>query len=174
MRVTAKVRRLEYGESLRRFRAMTTTQEVQDFLGLNRIAMVGVSREWRDFSRTLFREMSDRGYDMVAVNPSAAEIEGEPCARSLHEVQPPVEGVLIMTPARATLGVVLECVDLGIRHVWMYRAGGVGAMNPEAVALCKQRNIQVVEGHCPYMFFPHTPFLHRAHGFLLKLTRRYP
>jgi predicted CoA-binding protein len=153
---------------------MTTTQEVQDFLGLSRIAMVGVSREGRDFSRTLFREMSNRGYEMVAVNPAAAEIEGEPCAPSLHEVQPAVDGVLIMTPARETLRVVQECVELEIQHVWMYRAGGVGAMNPEAVALCKQHNIHVVEGHCPYMFFAHTPFLHRAHGFLLKLTKRYP
>ena len=153
---------------------MTTTQDVQDFLGLSRIAMVGVSRDWRDFSRALFREMCNRGYEMVPVNPLAAEIESEPCVSSLREAQPRVEGVLIMTAARETLGVVQECVELGIQYVWIYRAGGVGAMKPEAVALCKQHNIHVIEGHCPYLFFPRTPFLHRAHGFLLKLTKRYP
>lgn len=153
---------------------MTTTQDVQDVLSLSRIAMVGVSRDWKDFSRALFRDMCNRGYDMVAVNPSATEIEGDPCAPSLREVHPPVEGVLIMTRARETLRVVQDCVDLGIQHVWMYRAGGVGAVSAEAVALCKQNNVHVVEGHCPYMFLPHTPFVHRVHGFLLKLTKRYP
>jgi len=153
---------------------MTTNQDIQDFLALRRIAMVGVSRDSKDFSRALFRDLCNRGYDMVAVNPLAAETECEPCMPALHEVHPPVEGVLIMTSARETLSVVRACVDLGIRQVWMYRAGGIGAVSSEAVALCKQHNIHVVEGHCPYMFFPRTPFIHRAHGFLLKLAKRYP
>lgn len=153
---------------------MTTTQDVQDFLELSRIAMVGVSRDSKDFSRALFRDMCNRGYDMVAVNRSTREIEGEPCVPTLRDAHPPVDGVLIMTPARETLRVVQECVDLGIQHVWMYRAGGVGAVSPEAVALCRQHNIYVVEGQCPYMFFPRTPFIHRVHGLLLKITKRYP
>ena len=153
---------------------MTTTQDVHDFLCLSRIAMVGVSRDYRDFSRALFRDMCNRGYDMVAVNPSASEIEGDRCTPSLREVHPPVEGVLIMTPASETLRVVQDCVNLRIPHVWIYRAGGVGAVSAEAVALCRQNNIHVVDGHCPYMFFPHTPFVHRVHGLFLKLTQRYP
>ena len=153
---------------------MTTTWDVEQFLALSRIAMVGISRDARDFSRALFREMCKRGYDMVAVNRSAIEIEGDPCVATLGEVQPPVDGVLILTPARETLGVVQECVDLGIKYVWMYRAAGVGAVNPEAVALCKQHKILLVEGYCPYMFWPHTPWLHLAHGVILKLGRRYP
>jgi len=44
---------------------MTTTRDVEDFLALKRIAMVGVSRDPKDFSRHLFREMYSRGYDMV-------------------------------------------------------------------------------------------------------------
>jgi uncharacterized protein len=153
---------------------MTTTRDIEDFLGLTRIAMVGISRDEKDFSRALFRDMCSRGHDMVAVNRSTTEIGDEPCVPTLREIHPPVEGVLIMTPARETLSVVQECVALGIQHVWMYRAAGVGAVSPEAVALCKQHNIHVVEGHCPYMFLSGTPFVHRIHGLFLKLTRRYP
>ncbi|PYX41387.1 MAG: CoA-binding protein, partial [Acidobacteria bacterium] len=56
---------------------MTTIHDVQDFLALRRIAMVGVSRDPEDFSRKLFREMCDRGYDMVPVNLVAEEIDGK-------------------------------------------------------------------------------------------------
>ncbi len=51
---------------------MTTRREIDGFLALKRVAMVGVSRDPRDFSRMLFREMKKRGYDMVPVNPGAA------------------------------------------------------------------------------------------------------
>lgn len=153
---------------------MTTTQDVENFLNLRRIAMVGVSRDPDDFSRKLFREMCERGYDMVPVNLLAEEMDGKECYQCLQVIQPPVEGVLVMTPAHETIRVVRDCVDAGIHHVWIYRAGGEGAVSREAVAFCKEHNLELVEGHCPFMFFPATGFAHRAHGFLLKLVRRYP
>jgi predicted CoA-binding protein len=176
IRVTANLRenvyakrKLSFGEAI-----MASIRDVQDFLVLRRIAMVGVSRKAEDFSRSLFREMCTRGYDMVPVNLSANEIEGKECFENLQVVSPPVEGALIMTPSHQTLRVVQDCIEAGIRKVWIYRAGGQGAMSPEAVALCKQHGIQVVEGHCPFMFFPATGLVHRVHGLLLRLGRHYP
>jgi predicted CoA-binding protein len=54
-------------------------ETIEDFLAENRIAMVGVSREPKGFSRMLFEELSKRGYDMVPVNPNAPEVLGRPC-----------------------------------------------------------------------------------------------
>jgi len=153
---------------------MTTIHDVQDFLALRRIAMVGVSRDPEDFSRKLFREMCDRGYDMVPVNLVAEEIDGKESFQCLQAIKEPVEGVLVMTPFYATLQVMQDCAETGIRQVWIYRASGRGAVSPEAVEFCKQHGIRAVEGHCPFMFLPATGFPHRAHGFLLKITRRYP
>lgn len=153
---------------------MTMIRDVEDFLGLHRIAMVGVSRDPNDFSRKLFQEMCQRGYDMVPVNLVAEEIDGRDCFQCLQAVKPPVEGVLVMTPFYETIRVVRDCAEAGIRRVWLYRAGGKGAVSPEAIEFCKENGIQVVDGHCPFMFLPATAFPHRAHGFLLKITRRYP
>ena len=153
---------------------MTTTRNVENFLALRRIAMVGVSRDQKDFSRKLFREMCDRGYDMVPVNLIADEIDGKECFQCLQVIKPPVEGVLIMTPAFETIRVVRDCLESGVRNVWIYRAGGQGAVSAEAITFCKENNIEVVEGHCPFMFFPKTGFPHRVHGLLLKVMRRYP
>ena len=111
---------------------------------------------------------------MVPVNLLAAEIEGRACFRSLQAVKDPVEGVLVMTPSSEALRVVQDCAAAGIRKVWLYRAGGDGAVSEEAIDFCRQHGICVVEGHCPFMFLPATSFPHRAHGFLLKITRRYP
>ena len=43
---------------------------INDFLAQKRIAMVGISREPRNFSVSLFQELCRRGYDMVPVNPN--------------------------------------------------------------------------------------------------------
>ena len=120
---------------------MTTIHDVEDFLALHRIAMVGVSRNPKDFSRLLFREMCDRGYDMVPINLGADEIHERECFHSLQAVKEPVEGVLVMTPFHATLQVVQDCAAAGVRNVWIYRAGGRGAVSPEAIAFCMGNGI---------------------------------
>jgi uncharacterized protein len=153
----------------------TILPEIRDFLALRRIALVGTSRDPKDFSRVLFREMCARGYDMVPVNPAAdGQLEDKKCFARVHDIQPPVEGALVMTSSRDTKQVVQDCAQTGIRSVWLYRGGGQGSVTPEAVEFCREHDIHVIEGHCPFMFLRHTQFVHRLHGFVLKLTGSYP
>ena len=148
-------------------------ETINDFLAQKRIAMVGVSRDPRDFSIMLFKELVRRGYDVVPVNPSMPEVLGRPCFARVQDIQPAVEGVLLMTTPGITDTVVSDCAEAGIKRVWMYRAGGTGAVSDKAVAFCRERGIEVVPGECPYMFFPHAG-LHRVHGFIRKITGHYP
>ena len=48
---------------------MSSMAIIQDFLAQKRIAVVGVSHDPKDFSRSLLRTLRERGYDAVAVNP---------------------------------------------------------------------------------------------------------
>src|SRR5450631_3954665 len=112
---------------------MTTLQGIQDFLGLTRLAVVGVSRNPRDFTRTLFRELQSRGYDVVPVNPNLSEVEGLSCLPRVQDVSPQVEGALLLTHPSVTELVVEDCVQAGVRRIWMYRAAGAGAVSTSAV-----------------------------------------
>jgi uncharacterized protein len=147
---------------------------IEAFLATRRIAMVGISRNPADFSAKLFEEFCRQGYDMVPVNPGAGEIHARPCFARLQDVQPPVEAALLMTSPEVTETVVHDCAAAGINQVWMYRAGGKGAVNEQAIRFCGEHGIQVVAGECPFMFLPDTVGFHRFHGFLRKLTGRYP
>jgi uncharacterized protein len=154
---------------------LTTTHEnVDDFLAQKRLAIVGVSGNPKDFSRGLFRELRQRGYDMVPVNPHLTEVEGERCFPRLQEVTPAVDGVLVMTPATKSEQVVRDCAEAGITRVWLHRGTGTGAVSPAAVDFCQQQGIRLVAGFCPYMFLPKAPFFHRLHGAFMKLTGGYP
>ncbi len=81
---------------------MSSMQMIQDFLGQKRLAVVGVSRQPKDFSLVLFRELRKRGYDAVPVNPQAEEIDEQPCYARLQAIHPPVDGALLMTSPAAT------------------------------------------------------------------------
>jgi predicted CoA-binding protein len=155
---------------------MTTTAQIDAFWSLKRLAVVGVSRDPKHFSTAIWRELRDRRYDVVPVNPLASEIDGRPCAARVQDIEPPVDGVVILTPASATDAVVRDCIEAGVRHVWMHKGagGGPGAVSTTAVASAEAAGIEVIAGYCPFMFLPGTPFFHGLHGAWKKLTRSYP
>jgi predicted CoA-binding protein len=153
----------------------TDRRTIDDFLALKRIAVVGVSRNSKDFTRSLFRELRKRGYDAVPVNPAVTEVDGIPCAPNLAAVMPPPEGALLLTKPQVTEKAVRECAAARVSMVWMYRAGGAGAVSQQAAEFCRSEGIRAVEGECPFMFFPNTGFLpHGLHGCIRKLTGSYP
>ena len=134
----------------------TILPEIRDFLALRRIALVGTSRDPKDLSRVLFREMCARGYDMVPVNPAAdGQLEDKKCFARVQDIQPPVQGALVMTSSRDTKRVVQDCAGgqsqclaaprrrTGFRHS---RGGGV---LPRTRDTCSRRPLPV------YVPFPH-------------------
>lgn len=147
---------------------------IAEFLGRRRLAIVGVSRNPKDFTRSLFREFVTRGYEVVPVHPGIEEIEGQRCYARVQEIAPPVEAVLMLTPPAVTNEIAHDCVEAGVAEVWMYRAAGAGAVSREAIAYCEAHGIHVIPGECPFMFFPQTGFPHRMHGFVRRITGRYP
>jgi len=149
-------------------------ETIDDFLAQKRIAMVGISRKPRSFSVTLFEELCRRGYDVVPVNPNASNVLGRSCFARVQDIHPPVDGALLMTSPDVTDKVVSDCAEAGIRRVWMYRAVSKGAVSKCAVAFCRERGIAVIPGQCPFMFLPEAAGFHRFHGFIRKVTGRYP
>ena len=153
---------------------MSSMATIQDFLAQKRIAVVGVSHDTKNFSRGLFRTLRERGYDAIAVNPEVGSIDDAPCFASLEDINPPVDGVLAMTSPAVTDEIVRQCAHLGIPRVWMYRAGGNGAVSPQAVEFCEEHGIKVVPGECLYMFLPQSGWFHRFHGFVKRMSGAYP
>ena len=153
---------------------MTTLQQVEDFLALKRVAVVGVSRNPKDFTRVMWDEFRQRRYEAIPVNPNVAEIDGQRCYASVKDIQPPVDGALIMTSKKATDQVVRDCAEAGIKHIWMYGGMAPGAATDTAVAFAQENGMDTVKGLCPYMFLPGTPAFHAPHRVFKKLTRRFP
>jgi len=153
---------------------MSSMATIRDFLAQKRIAIVGVSRNDKELSRMLLRTLRNRGCEAFAVNPAMDKVDELPCYPSLREIPSHVDGVLVMASPAVTDQVVRDCAELHIQRVWMYRAGGQGAVSPEAVEFCREHGIAVVPGECPYMFLKGESWFHGLHGFLKKIGGSYP
>jgi len=133
---------------------------VEEFLAQKKIAVVGVSDK-RDTGCNLnYRKFKETGYQVFAVNPRINEFEGDTCYPDLKSIPEKPEAVFILASPKITDQIVQQCVDLGIKHVWMHcmmgtRPGLVQSMtsvSQEAVQKCRENGIQVIPGSCPNQF----------------------
>ncbi len=151
----------------------TARQTIADFLAQKRIAVVGASRDPKDFNGAMFRTLRERGYDAVPVNPNATEIDGARCFARVQEIQPPVQAALLLTAPEVTDKAAQDCHEAGVNRVWLYGVAGT-PNSPRAAEFCRANGMAVVSGYCPHMFLGGTPWFHRFHGLILKIAGRYP
>ena len=137
---------------------------VQDFLSSRRIALVGFSRNPRDFSRMLDARLRERGYEVVPVHPESVELDGRRAFPRVGAIEPAVDAALVMIPPSLAKAVALDCLDAGVRHIWFHRGSGQGSASPEALDLCRSRGVTPVVDLCPMMALPGTSWPHRLHG----------
>lgn len=133
---------------------------VQDFLAQKKIAVVGVSNKRETGCNLGYRKFKAAGYAVYAVNPHLISFEGDPCYPDLRSIPERPEAVFILANPRVTDDVVRQCVDLGIKRVWMHclmgtkpgLAAGITSVSPEAVRVCRENGIAVIPGTCPNQF----------------------
>jgi predicted CoA-binding protein len=143
-------------------------ENARAFLRQPRFAFVGLSRDEKDFSRMVFRELVKRGIDVVPVNPGVAELEGRRCHRRLAEIEPRVDAALVMTHPSQTDRVLADCVEAGVKRVWLHRGAGKGSGDERALAYCATHGLEVVRDLCPFMALPDAGFPHGLHGFFRR------
>ena len=146
-----------------------------DFLSKKRIAVTGVSRSSNDHgANVVYRRLRDRGYTVFAVNPNAPMVEDDVAYPDLTSIPGGVEAVVIGTRPETAGTTMRECVDLGVKHVWMHRSFGTGSVSDSATKYGRAHGVTVIDGACPCMFEPAADTAHKVMRGVLRLTRKIP
>ena len=146
-----------------------------EFLSKKRVAVTGVSRNPQPHAgNTVYRRLRDRGYQVFAVNPNTDEVEGDRAYHSLASIPGGVDAVVIGTRPEIADETMRECVELGIKHVWMHRGPGAGSVSQTAAAFGRGHGVKVIDGGCPCMFGPTADFGHRAMRLVFTLAGNVP
>jgi predicted CoA-binding protein len=150
------------------------SEDIAAFLQGKRFAVAGVSRHPGQAANAIFRKLRDTGYEVVPVNPNATELEGALCYANLQSVPGSIDGVVVATHPSASVGVVRQCADRGVRSLWLHRSFGQGSVSSNAVEECKTRGIRCIVGGCPLMYCEPIDWGHRCMRSWLQLIGRVP
>jgi len=133
---------------------------VQDFLAQKKIAVVGVSDKRDTGCNLAYKKLKESGYQVYAVNPRISTFEGSACYADLKSIPEKIDAMFLLTSPKVTEQVIQQCVELGIKHVWMHcmmgtkpgLAAGTTSVSQSAVELCNANGIAVIPGSCPNQF----------------------
>ena len=133
---------------------------VQNFLAQKKIAVVGVSDKRETGCNLAYTKFKENGYQVFAVNPRISTFNGDACYPDLKSLPEKPDAVFLLTNPKVTEQVIQQCVDLGIKHVWMHcmmgtkpgLASGMTSVSQSAVEMCEANGIEVIPGSCPNQF----------------------
>jgi uncharacterized protein len=133
---------------------------VQDFLAQKKIAVVGVSDKRDTGCNLAYTKFKDSGYQVYAVNPRITQYNGAPCYPDLKSIPEKPDAVFILASPKVTDQIVQQCVDLGVKQVWMHcmmgtkpgLAASMTSVSQDAVKMCQENGISVIPGTCPNQY----------------------
>lgn len=124
---------------------MTIQEQIDQFLASPAFGVAGASAKREKYGNKVLRCYQQHGRKVIPVNPVETVIEGITCAASVNDLPSDVLSISMITPPAATVKIVPQAIEKGIRNIWMQP----GAEHPEAVALCHEKGINVIaDGSC--------------------------
>lgn len=148
---------------------MAALKQIEEFMASTPVALIGVSRDPKKFGHAAFKELKQKGLDIIPVNPLTDEILGIKTYRDVKSLPPEVKGVIIMTKKDKTAAVVKEAREKGIRNIWIQQM----ADSKEALKDLEGSGINYITGECILMHYkPHS--IHKFHKAVRKLFGVFP
>lgn len=133
---------------------------VKDFLDQKVIAVVGVSDHRETGANLNYKKFKANGYRVYPVNPRIRSYAGAACYPDLKSIPEKPGGVFILASPTVTDQIVQECIELGIKRVWMHCQMGIRpglsptntSVSQSAAQACRANGVAVIPGSCPAQF----------------------
>jgi uncharacterized protein len=149
---------------------MNSKKVVENFIAQKKIAVVGVSRKKTKFGNAIYKELKQKGYNVIPINPHINNFEGDTCYPDLLSLPEKVDAAIINVPPAQTEKVVREAKQAGINKVWLQQ----GSQSEAAVKYCEENGIDCVSNECILMFAHPSAFIHRAHRWVWGVLGKLP
>lgn len=147
---------------------MTKREIIDSFMESKALAVAGVSRNTKKFGYIIYKTIKEKGFQVTPINPVAEEIEGEPCVKSVMELAPDTQHILIATNKKDTARVLTEAIAKGIPNIWIQN----GCESEEALKLAEEQRVNIISKACFLMYANPTGF-HKFHKTVTRFFGGY-
>jgi len=121
-----------------------TDEQIRNILSLNKVAVVGMSKNSSKAAHYVPKYLFDNGYDIIPVNPTTDEILGKRCYDSISEINEEIDIVDVFRPSDQVLPFIQEAIKKKPKVIWLQE----GIHNSEAEELARKEGITVVFNRC--------------------------
>ena len=121
-----------------------TDEQIRDILSLKKVVVIGMSKNSSKAAHFVPKYLTDNGYDITPVNPTADKILGKNCYDSISEIDDEIEIVDIFRPSDQILPFVQDAIKKKPKVIWLQE----GIHNFEAEELARKEGIKVVFNRC--------------------------
>ncbi len=118
--------------------------EIKQILSMKNVAVVGMSRHPSKDAHHVPKYLIENGYNVIPVNPTAEEILGRKCYKTLLDVPDKIDIVDVFRPSDDVPPIVKDAIAKGVKVVWMQ----LGISNKEAAQEASKHGIKVVYNRC--------------------------
>jgi len=121
-----------------------TDDEIKQIFSLKNVAVIGMSKNQEKAAHYVPKYLSQNGYNIMPVNPTADEILDKKCYPSVEDILEPIDIVDVFRPSDQVLPVVQQAIKMKPKVIWLQE----GIHNAEAEELARQEGIKVVFNRC--------------------------
>jgi len=122
----------------------SSDEQIRDILSLNKVAVVGMSKNPSKAAHYVPKYLFENGYDITPVNPHSDEILGKKSYNSVSDIVGDVDIVDVFRPSDQVLSVIREAIKKKPKVIWLQE----GIHNLEAEELARNAGIKVVFNRC--------------------------
>jgi len=121
-----------------------TDDQIRNILSLRKVAVIGMSKNSSKAAHYVPKYLSENGYDITPINPTAEQILEKKCYSSISEIDEEIDIVDIFRPSDDVLPFVREAIEKKPKVIWLQE----GIHNLEAEDLVRKEGIKVIFNRC--------------------------
>jgi acetate---CoA ligase (ADP-forming) len=124
---------------------------LDSFFAPDSIALIGASRDLEKIPGRLLSMLRKNQYPgkIYPINPNYGDIDGLKCYPTIAAVGAPIDLAVVIIPARAVLGALEQCADVGVKNAviissgFAEEGGDSAAMQDAIVALARKTGMRI-------------------------------
>ncbi|HKL43660.1 MAG TPA: CoA-binding protein [Candidatus Absconditabacterales bacterium] len=107
-------------------------------------AVIGASNNTDKYGYKVFKDLIEKGFNVVAINPNEEKILGRSVYPTLSKYKGKIDVAIFVLSPKFSLPVLEEIKVLGIKKVWFQP----GAESDKAIKFCEKNNIEYITNAC--------------------------